>query len=66
MTDGDVEEVRRRLDDDLSVAAFECGERSVQEEATRFFRDIFVDVLNFDPLPSSEVDDSLRREISLK
>lgn len=47
-----VQEVRERLDTDLSVEDFERDYRSTEESATQFFQDLFVQVLNFEETPS--------------
>lgn len=52
MTDDRTEAIRRRLDEDLSLDAFERDDRSTEEAATGFFQDLFVQVLNFDATPS--------------
>ncbi|MFB6205321.1 MAG: Eco57I restriction-modification methylase domain-containing protein [Haloglomus sp.] len=41
-------EIRRRLDEDLSIASFESGPRPTEEAAALFFRDLFVQLLEFD------------------
>jgi len=52
MTDEQTKEIRRRLDEGLSVDEFERDYRSTGEAATQFFQDLFVQVLNFDETPS--------------
>lgn len=42
------EEIRRRLDEDLSLEAFQNSPRSTDEAATQFFQDLFTQVLNFE------------------
>ena len=39
MSDGQLHEIRLRLDDDLSIASFERDYRSTGEAATEFFQD---------------------------
>lgn len=52
MTDEQTKEIRRRLDEDLSLDRFERDYRSTEEAATQFFQDLFVQVLNFEETPS--------------
>ncbi|WP_123537879.1 Eco57I restriction-modification methylase domain-containing protein [Halosimplex salinum] len=47
MTDAQRQEIRRRLDEELSLDAFKRDYRSQDEAATQFFQDLFVQVLNF-------------------
>ena len=47
-----VQEIRNRLDTDLSTANFERDYRSTEEAATQFFQDLFVQILNFEETPS--------------
>jgi hypothetical protein len=42
MTDEQREEIKRRLDEDLSLDNFERDYRSTGEAATQFFQDLFV------------------------
>ena len=42
MTDSQREEIRRRLDEELSLDAFKRDYRSEDEAATQFFQDLFV------------------------
>jgi hypothetical protein len=42
------EEIQKRLDENLSLEAFERDNRSTEETATQFFRDLFVQLLNFE------------------
>ena len=53
MTDEQSKEIRRRLDEDLSLDEFERDYRSTGEAATQFFQDLFVQVLNFDETMSA-------------
>lgn len=53
MTDEQTAEIRRRLDEDLSLDAFEDDYLPQEEAATQFFQDLFVQVLNFDETPSA-------------
>jgi len=46
------DEIRRRLDKDLTLEAFQNSHRSTDEAATQFFQDLFVELLNFDMSPS--------------
>ncbi len=48
MTDEQTKEVRRRLDEDLSLDEFERDYRSPGEAETQFFQELFVQVLNFE------------------
>ncbi|QSG02897.1 Eco57I restriction-modification methylase domain-containing protein [Natranaeroarchaeum sulfidigenes] len=52
MTDEQTEEIRQRLDEDLSLDEFERDYRSTGEAATQFFQDLFVQVLNFEETTS--------------
>jgi len=52
MTEAQRQEIRQRLDQDLSLEAFEQDFRPAEEAATQFFQDLFVQVLNFDETPS--------------
>ena len=52
MTSDQTEEIRRRLDDDLSLKKFDRDYRSTGEAATQFFQDLFVQVLNFEDTTS--------------
>lgn len=52
MTDEQTKEIRRRLDEDLSLDEFERDYRSTGEAATQFFQDLFVQVLNFEETTS--------------
>jgi hypothetical protein len=52
MTDEQTKEIRRRLDEDLSLDEFERDYRSTGEAATQFFQDLFVEVLNFEETTS--------------
>jgi hypothetical protein len=53
MTDEQTKEIRRRLDEELSLDEFERDYRSTGEAATQFFQDLFVQVLNFEETISS-------------
>jgi len=53
MTDEQTKEIRRRLDEDLSLDDFERDYRSTGEAATQFFQDLFVQVLNFEETMSA-------------
>jgi len=53
MTDSQTKTIRRRLDKDLSSKNFRQGYLDEEEEATQFFQDLFVEVLNFDETVSS-------------
>jgi hypothetical protein len=46
------QEIRNRLDNDLSKSNFERDYRSAEEAATQFFQDIFVQVLSFEETTS--------------
>lgn len=48
MTDDQLAEIRRRLDEELSLENFEGGPGTTEEAATQFFQDLFVQLLNFD------------------
>jgi len=52
MTNEQTQEIRRRLDEDLSLNVFERDYRSTGETATQFFQDLFVQVLNFNETTS--------------
>ncbi len=52
MADEQTNEIRRRLDEDLSLDEFERDYRSTGEAATQFFQDLFVQVLNFEETTS--------------
>lgn len=52
MVNEQTKEIRRRLDQDLSLDEFERDYRSTEEAATEFFQDLFVKVLNFDETTS--------------
>ncbi|RZV10497.1 Eco57I restriction-modification methylase [Natrinema hispanicum] len=52
MTDEQTKEIRRRLDEELSLDEFERDYRSTGEAATQFFQDLFVQVLNFEETTS--------------
>jgi len=52
MTDQQRQEIRQRLDQDLSLEAFDNDFLPAEEAATQFFQDLFVQVLNFDETPS--------------
>ena len=52
MSGEQVQEIRDRLDTDLSIANFERDYRSTEEAATQLFQNLFVEVLNFDETPS--------------
>lgn len=52
MTKKQTQEIRDRLDKDLSIDSFERDYRSNEEAATQFFQDLFVQVLNFDETTS--------------
>ena len=53
MTEEQTKEIRRQLDEDLSLDEFERDYRSTGEAATQFFQDLFVQVLNFDETMSA-------------
>lgn len=53
MCDDRTRVVRRHLDDGLSLGTFERESRPTEEAATRFFRTLFVQVLDFEATPSS-------------
>ncbi|WP_178915470.1 Eco57I restriction-modification methylase domain-containing protein [Natronomonas gomsonensis] len=53
MTEEQTKEIRRRLDEDLSLDEFERDYRSTGEAATQFFQDLFVQVLNFEETVSA-------------
>lgn len=53
MTEEQTKEIRRRLDEDLSLDEFERDYRSTGEAATQFFQDLFVQVLNFEETMSA-------------
>ncbi|WP_423746773.1 Eco57I restriction-modification methylase domain-containing protein (plasmid) [Haladaptatus sp. SPP-AMP-3] len=53
MCDDRTRVVRRHLDDGLSIGTFERESRPTEEAATRFFRTLFVQVLDFEATPSS-------------
>lgn len=48
MSDDQLAEIRRRLDEELSLEKFEDDPRPTEEAATQFFQDLFVQMLNFD------------------
>ena len=48
MSEERTSEVRRRLDDELSLGAFERERRPTEAAAAQFFRDLFVGVLGFE------------------
>lgn len=52
MSSKQAQEIRDRLDTDLSRGNFERDYRSPEEAATQFFQDLFVQVLSFDETPS--------------
>lgn len=52
MTDEQTKEIRRRLDEELSLDEFERDYRSTGEAATQFYQDLFVQVLNFEETTS--------------
>jgi type I restriction-modification system DNA methylase subunit len=52
MTNEQTKEIRRRLDENLSLDDFERDYRSTGEAATQFFQDLFVQVLNFEETTS--------------
>jgi hypothetical protein len=52
MSSKQAQEIRDRLDTDLSRENFERDYRSPEEAATQFFQDLFVQVLNFDETTS--------------
>lgn len=52
MSEEQTKEIRRRLDQELSLEEFERDYRSTGEAATQFFQDLFVQVLNFDETTS--------------
>ncbi len=52
MTDEQIKEIRKRLDEELSLREFERDYRSTGEAATQFFQDLFVQVLNFEETTS--------------
>ncbi len=52
MTEEQTKEIRRRLDEDLSLDEFERDYRSTGEAATQFYQDLFVQVLNFEETTS--------------
>ena len=52
MTDKRTEEIRDRLDNDLSIKQFKRDYRSTGEAATQYFQDLFVELLNFDETTS--------------
>ncbi len=52
MTNKQTTEIRRRLDEDLSLDQFERDYRSTGEAATQFFQDLFVQLLNFEETTS--------------
>ena len=53
MTKEQIKEIRRRLDEDLSLEEFERNYRSTGEAATQFFQDLFVQMLNFEETTSA-------------
>ncbi|EFW91435.1 hypothetical protein ZOD2009_15051 [Haladaptatus paucihalophilus DX253] len=53
MCDDRTQVVRRHLDDGLSLGTFEQESRPTEEAATRFFRTLFVQLLDFEATPSS-------------
>ena len=53
MTEEQTKEIRRRLDEELSLDEFERDYRSTGEAATQFFQDLFVQVLNFEETMSA-------------
>ena len=53
MTEEQIKEIRRRLDEDLSLSEFERDYRSTGEAATQFFQDLFVQILNFEETTSA-------------
>lgn len=59
MREDRVREVRRRLDENLSIDAFRRERRSTEAAATRFFQDLFVEVLDFEE-PSTRGDETWR------
>jgi hypothetical protein len=52
MTDKRKKEIRRRLDEDLSSEVLERDYRGIEEAATGFFQELFVELLNFNETPS--------------
>lgn len=52
MSDAQLNEIRRRLDEELSIEKFENDPRQTEEAATQFFQDLFTELLNFDMKPS--------------
>ena len=53
MTDEKTKEIRRRLDEELSLEKFRRGFLDDEEEATQFFQNLFVEMLNFEETVSS-------------
>jgi methylase of polypeptide subunit release factors len=52
MSNEQVSEIRRRLDEDLSRDEFERDYRDTEDAAAQFFQDLFVEMLNFDEFGS--------------
>jgi hypothetical protein len=52
MSDDQLEDIRRRLDEELSTERFETSHLRTDEAATRFFQDLFTRLLNFDTTAS--------------
>jgi type I restriction-modification system DNA methylase subunit len=53
MTDEQTTEIRRRLDDELSLDNFRRGYLGEEEKATQFFQELFVEGLDFEETVSS-------------
>lgn len=58
MSEEKTAEIQRRLDEELSLEKFKEGHRPEEDEATQFFQDLFVEVLNYEMFGSSLGDET--------